>query len=313
MRNAFRDEIYEIAKSDDRIVLLSADIGNRMFDQFKADFPDRFYNTGIAEQNMIGMAAGLAMAGLRPVCYTIANFLTYRVIEQIRVDACYHHQPVILAAVGGGLSYASLGGTHHSCEDIAMLRTLPEMRILCPGDAMEVRSSVHAAVGYSEGPTYIRLGKKGEPTIHQSAPDLAFGRWLTIRPNVKPQVTLLSCGNILPETKAAADQLDARLISCASVKPMDEDTLYDAFAQSELVVTVEEHSRLGGFGGGVAEWLTEQKQSYRARARLLRLGTPDEFLHRTGNQDYARQATGLDADSIVQSIETKLASPVSPR
>ena len=312
MRNAFRDRIHELARDDDRIVLLSGDIGNRMFDKFKDEFPTRFYNCGIAEANMVGMAAGLAMAGLRPVCYTIANFLTYRVIEQIRVDCCYHHQPVILAGVGGGLSYASLGATHHSCEDLAMLRSLPGMRVLCPGDPPEVRACVDAALSVDDGPVYLRLGKKGEPAVHDDEPTVAFGRWLTMR-DVKAKrasATLLCAGNLLPVAADAAERLNARLLSCPSVKPLDEDALYESFTRSDLVVTVEEHSRLGGFGGAVAEWLTEQKQSYRAKARLLRLGTPDAFLHRTGSQDYARQLTGLDADAIVDSVKKTLTTPV---
>lgn len=302
MRNAFRDELFELAKTDDRIVLLSGDIGNRMFDAFKDAYPDRFYNVGIAEQNMVGLAAGLAMAGLRPVCYTIANFLTYRVIEQIRVDGCYHHQPIVLAGVGGGLSYASLGSTHHSCEDIAMLRSMPGMHVLCPGDPAEVRGAVKTAVSRSDGPTYIRLGKKGEPTLHETPPSVEPGRWIPMRDG--GPVTLLSCGNVLPITLEVADQLGAAHYSCPSVKPLDEATLAKVFADSALVVTIEEHSRLGGFGGAIAEWVVDQPTP--PAARLLRLGTPDAFLHRTGTQDYARSITGLTPEAIVDAVEQTL-------
>ena len=165
MRNAFAEAIAEAAATDKRVVLLSGDIGNRLFDAFKDKFPDRFYNCGVAEANMTSMAAGMAMCGLRPFTYTITPFATTRVMEQIRVDICYHNVPVAIVGTGSGLSYASLGPTHHSCEDVAFLRALPNMTVICPADAAEVRRAV-AAVLEIAGPVYLRLGKKGEPTVH---------------------------------------------------------------------------------------------------------------------------------------------------
>ncbi len=316
MRNAFRDAVHELAKRDERVVLLSADIGNRMFDAFKEEFPDRFYNVGIAEQNMIGLASGLAMAGLRPYCYTIANFTTYRVIEQLRVDLCYHHQPVVVAGVGGGLSYATLGSTHHSCEDIGMLRSLPGMDVLCPGDPPEVTACVQLAAQRDDGPTYIRLGKKGEPPIHEGAPNLEPGKWLKLRDSAEaPEVVLLSCGNVLPIAVDAAQQLKdsgvpTELLSCVSVKPLDTTALADAFSRARIVLTLEEHSTHTGFGGAVAEWLADQ--STPPPARLVRLGTPDAFLHRTGSQDYARSITGLTAENVVAQARLALAERMAP-
>src|SRR6266404_7261945 len=146
VRNAFAKKITELAKQDDRVVLLSGDIGNRLFDDFKARVPTRFYNCGVAEANMMGVAAGLAMSGLRPVCYTITPFITYRCMEQIRVDVCYHHVPVVIVGTGSGLSYASLGATHHSCEEMGMLRLLPGLTVLAPADAMEVRGALEAVL-----------------------------------------------------------------------------------------------------------------------------------------------------------------------
>ena len=148
--------------------MLSGDIGNRMFNTFKDRHPDRFYNCGVAEANMMSMAAGMAMCGLRPVLYTIVPFLTTRCLEQIRVDACYHHQPLTIVGVGGGLCYASLGATHHSCEDIGFLRLLPGMSVICPGDPQEV-SGLRAAIAHN-GPVYIRLGKKANPSFTSSRP-----------------------------------------------------------------------------------------------------------------------------------------------
>jgi transketolase len=305
MRDAFVNELQTLGKSDPRIVVLSADIGNRMFNKFQAAFPGRFFNCGVAEANMVSMAAGLAMTGLRPILYTIVPFITTRVLEQIRVDACYHHQPLIIAGVGGGLSYASLGSTHHSCEDIGFLRLLPGMSVICPGDAMEVRAALTAAVAH-DGPSYIRLGKKGEPVIHATQPVLKLGKTIPLRAGT--EVAILSTGNILPVSCAAADLLTAkgisvRLDSFPSVKPMDEACLKEVFAKYKLVVTIEEHSRIGGLGGAVAEWLSDQPQG---QGRLIRIGTPDIFFHEAGSQDHLRSLCGLTPEAISKTIAVAL-------
>jgi transketolase len=297
MRNAFASEITKLGVEDERVVLLSADIGNRLFEGFKAKCPGRFYNCGVAEANMVGVAAGLAMAGMRPVCYTITNFITYRCMEQIRVDVCYHHQPVIIVGTGSGLSYASLGGTHHSCEEMGMLRLLPGLAVMAPADAMEVRGALRAALGQA-GPVYMRIGKKGEPVIHETTPDLTIGKAIVVREGV--DVCILSAGNMLPTCLQAADLLaaagcSARVVSFHTIKPLDETCLAEAFGKFSVVATVEEHSILGGLGGSVAEWLSDQGAP---RARLVRLGTRDEFLHETCEQESARKIFGLTAENI---------------
>ena len=301
MRDAFVKTINDLGKSDPRVVVLSADIGNRMFNQFRDAFPDRFYNCGVAEANMVSLAAGLAMTGLKPVLYTIVPFITTRVLEQIRVDACYHKQAMVIVGVGGGLSYASLGATHHSCEDIGFLRLLPGMTVACPGDAMEVRALTRAAVAHS-GPVYLRLGKKGEPVIHANEPRLTLGRSLTLRQG--SDIAILSTGNILPVSCAAADRLTAaglsvRLESFHTVKPLDEACLAEVFAKYPVVATIEEHSRIGGLGGAVAEWRADHPD---ARATLVRVGTPDEFQHEAGSQDHLRALCGLTAETIAGTL-----------
>lgn len=301
MRNAFADEITRLAARDRRIVLLSGDIGNRLFDRFKARCPAQFYNCGVAEANLIGMASGLAMSGMRPVAYTIVPFITTRCLEQIRVDVCYHRQPVTIVGVGGGLSYASLGATHHSCEDIGFLRLLPEMSVVCPGDAMEVRGALRAALNH-EGPVYLRLGKKNEPVIHDRVPEVHIGRSIRLRDG--EDVALLSTGNLLPDALAAADLLAERGLSVQvesfhSVKPLDEACLRRAFTRCRVVATIEEHSRLGGLGGAVAEWLADQTE---ASARLLRIGCDDAFLHETCSQSGARKRFGLTPEEIGDAV-----------
>ncbi len=305
MRNAFARCITELAEADERIVLLSGDIGNRLFDDYKAKCPGRFFNCGVAEANMVGMAAGLAMSGLRPVCYTITPFITYRCMEQIRIDVGYHHQPVVIVGTGAGLSYASLGSTHHSCEEMGMLRLIPDLDVIAPGDAMEVRGALKAALKQDHG-VFIRIGKKGEPVVHQVEPEIEIGKAIRLREG--KDVCLLSTGNMLPAVLEAADQLEkagvsASVYSFHTVKPLDLDCLAKAFAGARIVATIEEHSVLGGLGGSVAEWLSDQSGT---PARLMRFGTADEFLHETSEQMEARGRYGLTPDSIAAKIRNAL-------
>jgi len=307
MRNAFADEALRLAEVEPRLVLVTADIGNRLFDKFKARFPERFFNCGVAEANMTGVAAGLALDGFLPITYTIAPFVTTRCLEQIRVDLCYHRLPVIVTAVGAGYSYASLGATHHACEDIALLRALPEMRVVCPGDSLELRALLRCLMLHPDGPAYLRLGKKGEPVVHSAPPELRVGRALPIR--LGDKVTILSTGNLLPVAVEAAALLDAQgmetgVTSFHTVKPLDEQHLEEVFARCQLVVTLEEHSRLGGLGGAVAEWVSDRPEW--PRARLLRLGTPDSFPHEAGEQHYFRQKFALDAAGVARSVSQRL-------
>jgi transketolase len=301
MRNAFARKMEELAAGDERIVLLSGDIGNRMFDAFKEAHPARFINCGVAESNMMSMAAGLALSGLRPVVYTIAPFVTYRCLEQIRIDVCYQNLPVVIVGVGAGLSYAALNATHHALEDIAVLRALPRLRIVCPGDPVEVKLALQQALADSS-PVYLRLGKKGEPVVHRSEPTFQIGIWNTIQ--VGEAVCLLATGTMLPVALQAAKKLatqgiPAEVVSCHTVKPLDEAMLTAVFSRFELVVSIEEHSRIGGFGSAVAEWLCDQAFCI---AQLVRLGTDDRFLYRAGGQNHARTEFGLTPERIAQSV-----------
>lgn len=301
MRDAFAHELLAAAERDARVVLLSGDIGNRMFDRFKERFPERFFNCGVAEASMMSVAAGMAMSGLRPVVYTIVPFVTTRCLEQIRVDVCYHRQPVTVVGVGGGLSYASLGSTHHACEDIGFLRLLPNMTVVCPADPVEVRCALRAVLA-ADAPAYLRLGKKGEPLVHAAEPEFRIGRSITIRPGSR--VALLAIGHMLPLALAAADRLAAhgvyaRVESFHTIKPLDEACLRELFTTFETVVTIEEHSILGGAGSAVAEWLASQTGT---RARLRTIGTADRFLYTSGSTAHARRTVGLDPDAIVTAI-----------
>jgi transketolase len=302
MRNAFADELTKLGNEDPRVVMLSGDIGNRLFDKFKDKHPSRFFNCGVAEANMMGVAAGMAMNGLRPVAYTITPFVTTRCLEQIRTDVCYHEAPVTIVAVGGGLAYSGLGPTHHACEDISFLRSIPNMVVICPGDAFEVRGALRAAMR-QDRPVYIRMGKKGEPVVHKGPiADFQIGKAITIAEGA--DVCLLSTGNMLPEALEAAHELkekgiSAEVVSFHTVKPLDDERLTKVFSRFKLVATLEEHSLIGGFGAAVSEWLADTET--RAK-KFLRFGTPDAFFKKSGEQEYAREMLGLTGDQIADKI-----------
>lgn len=297
MRNAFAAAMVDLAEADERVLLLSGDIGNRLFDPYKDRFGRRFYNCGVAEANMTGVAAGLALGGMRPVTYTIAPFNTARCYEQIRLDICYHNLPVIIVGVGAGLSYANLGPTHHALDDIALMRLLPEMTVVCPADAVEVPLLLKELMARGR-PAYLRLGKKNEPIVHAHPPKLEIGRGLVLRTG--RDLCLLSTGVLLPDVLAAADALSSQTLSVAvvhlhTVNPMETELLEKLFSRFRMVVTVEEHFRNGGLGTSVAEWLADHP---RVAGRLFRLGLENCFLNYCGDQRSMRAANGLSAEKI---------------
>ncbi|MEA3107306.1 MAG: transketolase [Gammaproteobacteria bacterium] len=305
MRNAFAAAVTELGETHPSLVMLAGDIGNRLFDPFKDRHPSRFYNCGVAEANMTGVAAGLAASGLRPITYTITPFNTVRCLEQIRLDVCYPDLPVIVVGTGSGLSYAGLGATHHSMEDIAILRTLPNMHVVCPADPVEVRLALNDALRLGR-PTYIRLGKKGEPVVHATPPNFTIGRGISVREG--SDVVILSVGNMLATALQSAEDLNQRgvsvqVVSMHTVKPLDDELLDGAFAAKKVVVVLEEHALTGGAGSAVLEWGSAQRVDLR---KLLCIGGPDRFLSACGSQRQARALLGLTAADIAPRILSRL-------
>lgn len=305
MRDAFAKALTTLAQEDPRVALLSGDIGNRMYDKFKETCPGRFFNCGVAEANMTGVAAGMALCGLRPFTYTITPFVTTRCLEQIRVDVCYHKAPVTIVAVGAGYSYATLGATHHACEDIAFLRALPGMKVICPGDAVEVREAVKAILK-QDSPVYLRLGKKGEPVVHAEIPEFEIGKGIVMKEGT--DVCLLNTGITLPISLEACLELgkrgiSAKVVNLHTVKPLDDGILSSVFLNFPVVATIEEHSLIGGLGGAVAEWMADQPPF---KSRLCRIGSPDEFRHSIGTQSYVRTQIGLTPKAIADRVEVSL-------
>ena len=258
---------------------------------------------------MIGLAAGLAISGMKVICYTITPFITFRCLEQIRDDLCYHDLPVVIVGVGAGMSYAGLGPTHHSCEDIAVLRSLPNMTVLCPGDPVEVALSLNAALELT-GPSYIRLGKKGEPLVHQETPCFEIGKMIPLKEG--SEICILSTGNLLPLADDLQKGLEDKgfstgLFSCHSVKPLDIEGLKEVFANYRFVLSLEEHSLIGGFSSALSEWMIDEGLD---GSRLLRLGTEDHFFHEAGSQGYARKKLGLTVELILKKVLEKIVCPV---
>ncbi len=302
MRNAFIDELHDIAAEHPGVLLMSGDIGFKVFDKFRDDYPGRYLNMGIAEANMMGMAAGLAMSGKRPVVYTIIPFLTMRAFEQIRVDVAMQNQPVLIIGVGGGLSYDILGPTHHSIEDVAILRALPNMTVLTPSDPVETRAAVRAAYELN-GPAYVRLGKNGEPSLYEGACDFELGQATTMRRG--SDVTIIGAGPILDIALKAADLLADRGIACRvvnmhTIKPLDSEAIVTAARETRAIVSLEEHSVIGGLGSAVAEVLAENS----CAIPFKRLGIPDVFTYEVGSQDFLFNLHGLTAEKVVDVLST---------
>jgi len=306
MRDAFAQEMTRIAAERTDVTLLSGDIGNRMFDRYKQVAPERFFNCGIAEANMMSVAAGMALSGLRPVIYTITPFTTTRCLEQIRVGVAYHQAPVVIVGTGSGLSYAELGPTHHSLEDLAILRTLPGLNVVAPADSAELVAQLRGALDAPQ-PTYLRIGKKGEPPLHGEAAQLGIGKANLLREG--SDLLVLGVGPILGEALQAAEAVAAEgfsvaVVSLGGVKPLDTAFLEAMAERFPRWLSVEEHGIIGGMGSALLEWHAEREGP---AIRLKRLGVPDAFLHELGNQRYTRQQLGLDAAGLVQSFRQVIA------
>lgn len=307
MRTAFIQSLLELARTDPRIMLITGDLGFGVVTTFAEQLPAQFVNAGVAEQNMTGMAAGMALSGKIVFTYSIANFPVMRCLEQIRNDVCYHRANVRITAIGGGMAYGSLGPSHHATEDIAVTRALPNLTIIAPGDPVETRLAVRALVAH-QGPAYLRLGRADEPEVHFTEPAFAIGKAILVRDG--RDVTLISTGGMLANTVQASAILEARGVRCRvlsmhTIKPLDEEAILQAARDTAAIFTVEEHSILGGLGGAVSEVLMESQQRPR---RFRRIGLKGAFSSTVGDQAYLQAQYGLDASGIADSVSTALAA-----
>ena len=301
MRTAFIEELTRLAGLDERIWLLTGDLGFSVLEEYAQRFPRRYCNVGVAEQNMTGMAAGLAMCGKIVFTYSIANFPTLRCLEQIRNDVCYHCANVKVVAVGGGLAYGPQGYTHHALEDLAILRTLPGLVVLAPGDPAEARLATRAAAEWN-GPCYLRLGKSGETKVHPAPPAFRIGEAIVLRDG--PDATFISTGGMLKTAVEAADALavrgiHVRILSMHTVKPLDEQAILRAAQETGGIVTLEEHSIVGGLGSAVAEVLVTAGRATRFR----RIALPDCHWQVAGSQEHIRKSAGDPVEETLKLLQ----------
>jgi len=303
MRNAFADVIYEIGQKDPRICALVADISPAgSIVKFREQFPERFINTGVAEQSMIGIAAGLALKGMRPFCYTIATFSLFRPFEMVRVDLAYQNLPVTVIGMGAGVIYSTLGGTHHTMEDVAVAAAIPNMTVLAPCDPAEMRLMTHWCATQSQGPVYMRLGKAGEPDLTATAVEpLEVGKLRTLKRG--KDVALLSYGITVGMAIQIAAQLEAAgksvsVLSCHTIKPLDRAGVEKVLASHKQVAVIEEHVPHGGLGSRVKEIAWES----RANCRLDCFSLKDEFIHCYGTHDELMRAHGLSVDQVLKGM-----------
>lgn len=306
MRSAFINSLMELAASDERIMLIIGDLGFGVVEPFAERFPSRFLNAGVAEQNMTGIAAGLGLFGKIVFTYSIGNFPTLRCLEQIRNDICYHAANVKIVAVGGGFAYGPLGASHHATEDLAIMRALPNMTVIAPGDPLEAGHATKALAA-RPGPAYLRLGRAGEPVVHTDEFDFEIGKAIPLADG--GDITLISTGAMLHETVAAAQILERsgihpRILSMHTIKPLDEAAVLAA-ARGAAILTIEEHSILGGLGGAVAEILAERDGPSVA---FRRLGLPSKFMSLVGTQRVLKDANSLSAAGIADAAVALLES-----
>ena len=300
MRDTFFATLSQLAKENKNIEVVTGDLGFGVLKPFWEAHPDQIINAGIAEQNLTSVAAGMALEGKTVFTYSIGNFPTLRCLEQIRNDCAYHNANVKVVCVGGGFVYGSLGMSHHATEDIAVMRALPDVTVLCPGDLVEAKAVTKAIASYP-GTCYVRLGRGGEKKIHPDNIDFEIGKAIKVQDG--EDIAIFSTGAIFEEVSEACEILkengiNPTVYTFPTVKPIDEKTIREIAESHKLIVTCEEHNLSGGFGSAVAEVLAELP----AHARLLRMGMNDQYCTIVGDQKYLRDQYGISGKKIAEKI-----------
>ncbi len=301
MRTAFIRALEEMAEEDDRVMLVVGDLGFGVVEKFAERFPQQYVNAGVAEQNMTGLAAGMSLLDKVVFTYSIGNFPTLRCLEQIRNDVCYHKANVKVVAVGGGFTYGPLGMSHHATEDIAIMRVLPNMTVVAPGDPVEAYAATRAMVSWP-GPCYLRLGRAGEQTVHKSEINFQIGEAIQICDG--DDLTLISTGGFLISAVNIAKQLlqhgiTTRVLSMHTVKPLDTEAVFKAARDTHVIATIEEHSILGGLGGAVSEVLSEFDGQ---KVRFKRFGVESTFATTAGSQQHLRETFEISDEIISERL-----------
>ena len=298
MRDAFSDALVHVALNDPKVLLLTGDHGYALFDEFRKRCPDQYINAGIAEQNMVGMAAGLARVGFRPFVYGLSAFVPIRTVEQIKLDIAHDDLPVVLLGDGAGFVYSHLGTSHQSTEDIACTRAIPGLAVLSPADRHEMTACMHYAYA-AKSPIYLRMGKSDRGDVHaEPLPALVPGELILVRRGRDDRIAFIATGSMVRTAMDAAESLDATVWSAPVIKPLNVATVCDAALGSTRIVVLEEHSVLGGLGSAITEILAEHHPT-----RVLRIGVADRFSEHCGTYAYLLREHGLDLDTVRARVE----------
>jgi len=300
MRKAFVKTLIELAEKDESVYLLTGDLGFHALEDFALKFPKRFVNCGVAEQNMMGIAAGLAMCGKKPYVYSIVSFVTLRCLEQIRNDVCYQNLDVKIIGIGGGFSYGTLGASHSVLEDVAVMRVLPNMTVLCPADLLSTEELINKSYT-TKNPTYIRISNVGKCEVYSQKPDLQIGETNTIRKGedgaiIATGLPVYFSLEIIDELKK--QNINLKLLDFHTLKPINKDHLLSAVKDFKNIFTIEEHSVIGGTGSVVAEILAQS--DFVGNFKII--GMPDNFLDQVGEADYLRKKYIIKKEEIINNI-----------
>lgn len=303
MRTAYLDALYDLASKDSRVYALISDNGAIVYDRFRKDFEKQYLNLGISEENMLGIAAGMANCGKIPFAYTIGAFLAYRALEFIRNDICLQNMNVKIVGTGAGETYSALGPTHHSTEDLGCLRSLPNLMIVSPASPMEVKKATVAAYEHN-GPIYLRLGTNKEPEIYQSDYKFEIGKGVLVREG--EDITLIATGSMVKDVLDVAELLQedgirARVINMHTIKPIDREIVLCAIEETGKIITVEDHNIIGGLGSAVAEVIAESGQAVMFRRMGLR-----KFSRGYGLYDQIKEINGVGPKHIYNEIKSDL-------
>lgn len=297
MRNSFVKTLYEEACTNEKIVLITGDLGFQLFDDFANNLPKQFINAGLTEQSMMSMAAGIASTGKRVFVYSIANFSTFRCLEQIRNDVCYMDNSVVVVSVGAGFSYGILGYSHHATEDLAVMRSLPNMDVISPCDKFETEI-LTKMIARTSKPTYLRLGKAGEPLIHNAPPKISHGKFINLSIGSKGYIFFTGAvGFLAMEAKKKLESLnvDVEILSVPFVSHLDEEYLSTINPNLPIVV-LEEHSWRAGLGSAFLEKFNQMG----IRSQITQIAASQGEIPLTGSQDYLRSQNGISVDEITR-------------
>ena len=300
MRDIFFKTLEDIAKENKSIFLLVADLGIKFFENFQQIGGKRAINVGVAEGNMVGVASGLSLSGKNVYCYSIIPFIVMRALEQIKVDVAFNNLNIKLLGAGGGMVYGAEGITHHAIEDIAIMRAIPNMTIVCPGDAKEAELLAKESVFY-KGPLYIRFGRDFDPLIHKGEIDFKIGRGIVV--NEGKEICLFATGTMLYYASKVIEilkgkGLDPTLVSMHTIKPLDKDLISKCAENHSTIFTLEDHNVIGGLGSAVSEVLLENKYS----GKFKKIGVEDQYCPISGKTDYLMKINKLDPESISNTI-----------